>query len=168
MKMAVDGVLGDCGGKRDGTVEKKIHLSVAPSAKAIVITLLSCDYVKHSLVATTCCRDSNTCRYVILCRFLCENKMPVAVLKSFSCSLCGPSLSACRFSFQRDSEVKTLTCLTPQPDCHSRDWLAEVAVGSDRKLLVRFLQTVARSSPPYRWIFLSLATLGSARTALSV
>lgn len=88
MKTAVDQVLGDCGGKRNGNVEKKIHLSVAPSAKAMVITLLSRDYVKHSLVATTCCRESNTCCYVILCRFLCENKMPVAIYSKISLVLC--------------------------------------------------------------------------------
>lgn len=46
MKMTVDKVLGDCGGKKmNGNVEDKIYLPVAPSAKAIVITLLSCGYV---------------------------------------------------------------------------------------------------------------------------
>lgn len=44
--MTVDKVVGDCGGKKmNGNVENKLYLSVVPSAKAIVITLSSCDYV---------------------------------------------------------------------------------------------------------------------------
>ena len=75
---------GDCGGKEaSGNFENKIHLSVGPSAKGIVIRLLSCDHVQHNLMATTCLREFSTCCYVTLCRFLCENKMSVVPYSSF-------------------------------------------------------------------------------------
>lgn len=91
MKVAIEKVLQNCGGKRSGNAENKIHLSVAPPAKAIVITLLSHDYGKHSFMATCALGNSTHVTMLYCVGFFVKIRCQLQyILKSFSHSLYGP------------------------------------------------------------------------------
>lgn len=143
MKVTLDKVLGDCGGTMSGSAENKIHLSGAPPAKAMVITLLSHDYGKHSLMAPCTLGNSTHVTMLYCAGFFVKIRCQLQyILKYFSHSLYGPSLLACPFLFLKgfrseDTYMLLLDGLwfmksalipdinlynrIPQPGCHSRD-----------------------------------------------